>query len=462
MSFKPFFKALLLLALVAIGNTLPAQRAASAPEKTRVLLILDCSHSMWDKWQSDAKIKVAQKVLLSFLDSISAQSDMEVALRVFGHLNKGSFATRLEVPFEADNNYRLQSKIKTLVPNGGCTAASALTSSLNDFPHDDNARNIILIITDGMDDCDGNICDVARQVQLSGIVVKTFIIGIGNPDDFQHRLDCAGRFSYLPSEELFDETLYEVFYLSDQKARVTLSVLDAERQPYETEVPVAFYDRQTQVVKYATLYHYGIEDPVDTLVIDPLVNYDVTFFTKPELRLYNQQFKPGRHTNLAVTAPQGSLRLRHENKRAPFQIPAYSMLVRQHDSTEVLAVQLLGSRLDYLAGSYDLEILSTPVMRLNNVVVRSGSDTDLQIPLPGQLALEKPKTVTTGSLFAYREGRLQWVCDLNTNSVSERIVLLPGEYQVVLKPFEASDYASVRTARFTIKSGQQTGVNLEQ
>ena len=58
-----------------------AQKPSAAPERTRVLLILDCSQSMWDKWQSDAKIKVTQKVLLRLLDSIGNLPDMEVALR---------------------------------------------------------------------------------------------------------------------------------------------------------------------------------------------------------------------------------------------------------------------------------------------------------------------------------------------------------------------------------------------
>ena len=133
---------------------------------------------MWDRWQSDAKIKVTQQVLLKFMDSVANQQNIEVALRVFGHLNKNSYGTRLEVPFGKGNNYKIQSKIKTLVPNGACTAATALSSSLNDFPpltgdskEDVQPRNIILIITDGLDDCDGNICDVARQVQMSGVIV---------------------------------------------------------------------------------------------------------------------------------------------------------------------------------------------------------------------------------------------------------------------------------------------------
>lgn len=110
-------------------NTTPS---AVPPVKTRVLLILDCSNSMWDKWQSDSKIKITQTVLLKFLDSIANQNEIDVALRVFGHLNKNSYGTRLEVPFEKDNIYKLRSKIKTLVPQGGCEAATALSNSLND------------------------------------------------------------------------------------------------------------------------------------------------------------------------------------------------------------------------------------------------------------------------------------------------------------------------------------------
>ena len=94
-------KRLLTIFIVAIATIVtivnPAQ--AQQPDKTRLLFIMDCSNSMWDHWQSGSKIKVTQQVLLSFLDSISRQHDVDVALRVFGHLNKDQFGTRLEVPF---------------------------------------------------------------------------------------------------------------------------------------------------------------------------------------------------------------------------------------------------------------------------------------------------------------------------------------------------------------------------
>ena len=72
------------LLTILLLTGLVASAAAQQPDKTRLLLILDCSNSMWDHWQSNSKIKVTQQVLLSFLDSVSRQHDVDVALRVFG------------------------------------------------------------------------------------------------------------------------------------------------------------------------------------------------------------------------------------------------------------------------------------------------------------------------------------------------------------------------------------------
>ncbi|MCQ2295119.1 MAG: VWA domain-containing protein [Bacteroidales bacterium] len=432
-----------------------------AAEKTRVLLILDCSQSMWDKWQSDAKIKVAQHVLLDFLDSVSTKTDIEVALRVFGHLNKDAFSTKLEVPFGKNNKYQLQSKIKTLVPNGGCTASTALNSSLKDFPTGDKARNIILIITDGVDDSESSICDVVQHVQQSANVARTYIIGIGNSKDFQEGLDCDGQFSFLASEELLGQELRRVFFLSDQKAQVTIHLTDANHEQYETEVPFVFYDHGSHTVKYSGIYHYDLEHSLDTLVLNPLSAYDVAFFTKPVIRLFNRKFAGGKHTALQVQADQGSLSVGFKGGRPPFQVPSYSVMVRQHDSARVLAIQPLNASMHYLAGRYDVDLLSLPTQHIANVSVRGGADTGLQLPLPGQVALSKPKEPSTGSIYVLQNGSLQWVCDLDPASTSERIVLMPGEYQVILKPVDSADYAASRSARFTIVTAKQTAVTLE-
>jgi Ca-activated chloride channel family protein len=462
MSFRNI-KGIICLTLLVATCLSPAlsqeKNAAASGDKTRVLLILDCSHSMWDRWQSDAKIKVTQKVLLNFLDSVASQNNIEVALRVFGHLNKNSYGTRLEVPFEKGNNYKIQSKIKTLVPNGACTAASALSNSLNDFPTNGDSRNIILIITDGMDDCDGNICDVARQVQMSGVIVQTFILGIGNKQDFQHSLDCAGKFTYLPDEEHYSSTLHNIFRMSEEEAKVVVSLSDESNHLIEAAIPIAFYDKQTGVVKYTTVYSIDDRYTPDTLIVDPLVSYDITVFTRPVTMLKNRQFKAGRLNRLNVEIEQGALFLHFDGKRTNYQIQQYPVMVYRHGDAELLNTQLIGEKIDYLSGDYDITILSSPPLHLENVSIAGSSVTELTIPTPGLANINKGKTICLGTIFALKEGKLTRVCELNPNKINERLTLMPGQYQAVLKPINDIRYSLVKTVRFQIEAGQTTVVN---
>lgn len=451
----------MLLMLLALIPTWAQVKKASPieAEKTRVLLILDCSNSMWDRWQSDAKIKVTQRVLLHFIDSISHQDNVELALRVFGHLNKEQYGTRLEVPFSEGNIYQLQSKIKTLVPQGGCTAATALTDALHDFPATGSSRNIILIITDGMDDCDAAICNVARHVQMSGTIVQTFILGIGNAKDFQHSLDCAGKFMYVGNEEDYDQALYNIFNQSDQMAKVVMDVRSSIGDRYETEIPVAFYDRQTNVAKYSTIYATDASGWTDTLELDPLVSYDVKLFTKPPYIKSNVKFSIGKLNTLKVIADQGNLCIRRELKRLGWTIPNYTIVVHPHNDPSISYTQIMGEHASYLAGNYDIEVNTLPTINLQNVEIRNGANTDIELPIPGLLVMNKLKVISTGSLFVLEDGIMRWVCDLNPNTVSERLVLLPGEYQAILHPQGAIKYDEVCTKRFKIESAQQTNVD---
>ena len=444
-------RAITLAVLLLLGVVAQAQ-----PDKTRLLLIMDCSNSMWDHWQSNSKIKVTQQVLLSFLDSIAKQHDVDVALRVFGHLNKEQFGTRLEVPFGSDNIYRLQSKIKTLVPQGGCTAAAALTDALSDFPATGSSRNLILIITDGMDDCDAEICDVARQVQLSGVVVQTFVLSIGG--NLSAHASCAGSVFPVVNEEEFSKTLYDIFRLSGHKAKVVLNMVDATGDLYETEHPVAFYDHRTGVIRQSTIYSVDGKLKPDTLLMDPLVTYDMAVFTHPPLRREAMQFSIDRVNTVDITVSEGSLKVQYSGQRPQWQQTAVDVVVRRAGSGERVAAQEVGETGQYLAGRYDVEVQTLPVTTLRGVEVRGNAATELSVPMPGMLVLSKPKGITTGAIFRLRDGQVEFATDLNPSTAGERLLLQPGQYELVLHPQNATKYDKVQTKRFVIESSQTTKI----
>lgn len=452
-------KRLLILLIVTIGTIVSISNPVQAQQqsdKTRLLLILDCSNTMWDHWQSGAKIKVTQQVLLSFLDSVSRQHDVDVALRVFGHLNRNQIGTRLEVPFDEDNIYQLQSKIKTLVPNGGCTAAAALTDALSDFPAGGDTRNIILIVTDGANGLSAEICDVARQVQLSGVVVQTFILGIGNGEFDQ--VDCAGTFLPVRHEEEYAKTLYDIFRLAGKTARVVLRLLDGEGDLYETEHPVAFYDRRTGVSRVNTLYSVDAKLRPDTLLLDPLMTYDLTVFTHPPLHREALQFDIEHVNHVDVAVNEGILRVRYEGRRPQWQQPNVDVVVRRAGSGDRVAAQEVGETGQYLAGRYDVEVQTLPVTTLRGVEVRGNAATELSVPMPGMLILSKPKGITTGAIFRLRDGQVEFATDLNPSTAGERLLLQPGQYELVLHPQNATKYDKVQTKRFVIESSQTTKI----
>ena len=449
---KKMMRRVFIVILLLLCGAVQAQQ----PEKTRLLLIMDCSNSMWDHWQSNSKIKVTQQVLLSFLDSISKQHDVDVALRVFGHLNKDQFGTRLEVPFGSDNIYRLQSKIKTLVPQGGCTAAAALTDALSDFPATGSSRNLILIITDGMDDCDAEICDVARQVQLSGVVVQTFVLCIGG--NLSAHASCAGSVFPVVNEEEFSKTLYDIFRLSGHKAKVVLNMVDASGDLYETEHPVAFYDHRTGVIRQSTIYSVDSKLRPDTLLMDPLVTYDMAVFTHPPLRREAMQFSIDRPNNVDITVSEGTLKVQYSGQRPQWQQTAVDVVVRRAGSGERVAAQEVGETGQYLAGRYDVEVQTLPVTTLRGVEVRGNAATELSVPMPGMLILSKPKGITTGAIFRLRDGQVEFATDLNPSTAGERLLLQPGQYELVLHPQNATKYDKVQTKRFVIESSQTTKI----
>ena len=71
----------LLFAQVSKEKDLPKVK----PPTTRILFVFDASGSMAGMWESDVKINIARKVLISMIDSLQYHENVQMALRVYGH-----------------------------------------------------------------------------------------------------------------------------------------------------------------------------------------------------------------------------------------------------------------------------------------------------------------------------------------------------------------------------------------
>ena len=135
------------------------------PEKplTRILIIFDASTSMMQQWEGGLKIVKAKELLNELLDSLASvqkTQDLEVAFRVYGHQSPdhlmNCFDSKLEVSFGANTIGMIKDRLKTIQATG--TTLSPLWKSRIRLSECSDCRNIIILITDGLEMCDGVPC----------------------------------------------------------------------------------------------------------------------------------------------------------------------------------------------------------------------------------------------------------------------------------------------------------------
>ncbi len=221
---------------------------------------------------------------------------------------------------------------------------------------------------------------------------------------------------------------------------------------------MAFYDHRTGVIRQSTIYSVDSKLRPDTLLMDPLVTYDMAVFTHPPLRREAMQFSIDRPNNIDITVSEGTLKVQYSGQRPQWQQTAVDVIVRRAGSGERVAAQEVGENGQYLAGRYDVEVQTLPVTTLRGVEVRGSAATELTVPMPGMLILSKPKGITTGAIFRLRDGQVEFATDLNPSTAGERLLLQPGQYELVLHPQQATAYNKVQTRRFVIESSQTTKI----
>ena len=431
------------------------------PTLTRILFIFDASQSMFGRWQSDTKISIAQKLLSNMLDSLKKVENLELALRVYGHQKnfppQDCNDTKLEVPFDKDNVSKISQKLRSIVPRGTTPIAYSLEKSAEDFPVCKDCRNIVILITDGIEECGGDPCSVSIMLQKRGIILKPFIIGIGK--NFKESFDCVGTYFDATSEAEFNKALNVVISQALNSTTAQVNLLDTEGKPTETNVNMTFYDNFSGLVKYNFIHTFNNRGLPDTIVIDPLVKYDLVVHTIPPVSLNNIKLTPGKHTVIALDAPQGYLKLKLMGNSITQNVKNLNCIIRKKGDMTTLNIQHFNQTEKYLIGNYDLEVLSLPRLIIKDVEVKQSYTTSIEIPIPG-IAIINKSVEGFGSLYVLEDNTMKWIYNLSDKDPVETIVLQPGKYRVVFRGKLSTRTISTIDKEFNVDSGASTTVNL--
>jgi len=429
----------------------------------RILFIFDDSYSMYAPWNSNIKIEVAKQVMGEFLDSLKNLPNLELALRCYGHTTffkpeRNCKDSKLEIPFAdaKSNSLKIKQRIQRLEPLGTTPIAYSLGESVNDFTPCNHCRNIVILITDGIEECNGNPCEVSVQLQKKGIFLRPFVIGVGLDVKFADVFACMGKFYDVSNEANFKDVLKLVLTEAISATTVEVDLLDVQKRPTETDVDMTFYEAGTNNVKYNYLHTINNRGNPDTLVLDPDRKYDLTVHTIPPQEKKNISIVRGKHNVIVLDAPQGYLRL---DLDGPISKYYPTTMVRKGGEMKTLNVQDFGRTEKYIVGKYDLEILTLPRIYLKDVEIRQSSTNSIKIPTSGSVLFSKQQT-GYGSVYVDDGKTVAWVCNFNSTLQNEIIYLQPGRYKAVFRPEFTKETLKSVERNFEVKAGIPLTVKL--
>jgi Mg-chelatase subunit ChlD len=190
-------------------------------KKLNVQIILDSSGSMAGMVGSKTKLDVAKEALSDFVTTLP--EDSQVALRVYGH--KGSNAdsdkqiscqgTELLYDFKPLNTDDFADAIQAFQPTGWTPIASSLEEAGKDFSSysADEHNNIVYLVSDGIETCDGDPVVAAEQLQSSGVRAVVNVIGFDVDAQAQAQLrqvaEMGGGNYYDAQNEQEFKTIFE-------------------------------------------------------------------------------------------------------------------------------------------------------------------------------------------------------------------------------------------------------------
>lgn len=429
--------------LSAQSNTLP----------TRILIIFDCSNSMFGLWESDSKYNIAKRLVSNMVDSLGRQPNVQLALRCYGHQKKyppqDCDDTKLEVPFAPGNSWLIKSKLEKLKPSGTTPIALSLEACAKDFP-DRNARNVVLLITDGKEECGGDPCAISAALQSKGIVLRPFIVGVGQLDaSIKESFNCIGNFYDASSEGSFSQVLNIIITQVLNATTAQVNLLDKSGKPSETDVAMSFYDQNTGLQKYNyihTLNHRGFPD---TLRPDPAPTYRLVVHTIPPIEKRDIRLTPGQHNNIALDAPQGFLRVQAGKGPSNRDIDC---IIRKAGESQTLEVMQLREQRKLITGKYDLEILTLPRTYIKAVDISQSHTTTVEIDEPGMVNFQMP-VAGICSILREEKGQLSWVCNLSEGQTNEVIRLQPGSYKAVYRAKSVKETLFSSQIPFVVQPG---------
>jgi Ca-activated chloride channel homolog len=160
-----------------------------------IAILLDSSGSMAQKVGGKSKMEQAKEAINQFVASMPEEAN--ISLRVYGH--EGSNAdsdkelscksTEMVYDLKPYKKAEFEESLNQFQPTGWTPIAKSIAETKKDFENmDSNSQNIIYIVSDGVETCDGDPVQEAKKLHDSNIKAVVNIIGFDVNSEGQKQL----------------------------------------------------------------------------------------------------------------------------------------------------------------------------------------------------------------------------------------------------------------------------------
>jgi len=154
-----------------------------------IIFIYDASGSMWGELEGETKRSIARSVLSETITQLP--EEQQIGLVAYGHRKQGDCK---DVEFLVEVSNTDKSKITTALKSVKSLGKTPLAYSALQVINKLKAGKIkatIILLTDGIESCDGNLCEVIATAKKEGVEFKLHIVGFGLKSEEGEQLKCA-------------------------------------------------------------------------------------------------------------------------------------------------------------------------------------------------------------------------------------------------------------------------------
>ncbi len=176
------------LSLMGVVMMLWSGSVLHAADPARMVLILDASGSMWGQIEGKAKIAIAKEVMADLIDKIP--NDFQTGLTVYGHRRKGDCKDiEIVMPVGPHNPSAMKAKVLAISPKGKTPLSAAVKMAAKTLRYTEQ-RSTVVLVSDGLETCDIDPCELAAELAMSGMDFTVHVIGFAISKEDQARLRC--------------------------------------------------------------------------------------------------------------------------------------------------------------------------------------------------------------------------------------------------------------------------------